>query len=297
MLFGEGKAVVNTVVGIGSAAVGIGTAVVSAGLHPVDTAKHVTEAVLDPIGTATSIGAGAVKIGKAVVADVVDKAESGLDGQGELAGDAILIVFGPSLVAKSAGKVAAVARLARGAAEGEQLAAVAAAAERATGSLEAGIAEGLTAEAAPIAEGVAPIADNVGGALGGTAYSSEKLKSLGEYLGRRGVSLKVGDQFLPPGTSGGFVAKADGTAELILPSNPTQYQVWHELGHYVQWKDLGSDAYRALPRWSPSNPVQDIPEQFVFDLLENSKGRRWDQLTFEEQQHAIEYVLKKGGIR
>ncbi len=41
-----------------------------------------------------------------------------------------------------------------------------------------------------------------------------------------------------------------------------------------------------------------VPEQFVFDMLENY-NRRWYQLNFEEQQHAIDYIQSKlgGGFR
>jgi hypothetical protein len=44
-------------------------------------------------------------------------------------------------------------------------------------------------------------------------------------LKKGGVRLRVGDEFLPPGKGGGFNYN---TGELILKSNPTQYQVWHE---------------------------------------------------------------------
>ena len=65
----------------------------------------------------------------------------------------------------------------------------------------------------------------------------------------------------------------------------------------LQWKNIGPKEYRGLPRWSPGNPIQDVPEQFVFDLLENSKDRRWYRLNFDEQQHAIDYVERRGGLR
>ncbi len=97
------------------------------------------------------------------------------------------------------------------------------------------------------------------------------------------------------GKAGGFLAKENGSAELILRSNPTKYEVWHELGHYRQWSDFGSGAYRGLPRWSRANPIQDIPEQHVFDLLENS--RHWQLLNDAQRQHAVDYIYSRGGIR
>ena len=137
--------------------------------------------------------------------------------------------------------------------------------------------------------------DNVAGRLGGELYDSSRLGKLGSYLERRGVTLKVGDEFLPPGKGGGFLAKADGSAELLLRSDPTKYEVWHELGHFRHWSDVGADTYRGLHRWSRANPIQDIPEQHVFDLLEN--GRHWQLLNDAQRQHATEYIFSRGGIR
>jgi hypothetical protein len=103
--------------------------------------------------------------------------------------------------------------------------------------------------------------------------------------------LKVGDQHLPPGKAGAFRAYPDGSADLILRSNPNHYDVWHELGHYIHWKKIGHEAYIKLPR-APQN----VPEQFVFDFLENHK-QLWNRLTWEQQRHAVDYVIREGGIR
>lgn len=85
---------------------------------------------------------------------------------------------------------------------------------------------------------------------------------------------------------------------MLLRSDPTEYEVWHELGHYIQWRKLGADEYLKLVRHTIDDPVQDVPEQFVFDFLENSKDRRWYRLTEAEREHAIWYIQeKKGGIR
>lgn len=42
--------------------------------------------------------------------------------------------------------------------------------------------------------------------LGGQTYGAEKLAKLGVYLERRGIDLKIGDEFLPPRKAGGFSA-------------------------------------------------------------------------------------------
>ena len=127
------------------------------------------------------------------------------------------------------------------------------------------------------------------GRLGGQIYSPEKLAQLEQYLARRGVTLKVGDEFLKQGKAGGFAR--DGS-ELILRNNPTQYEVWHELAHFTQYRKIGPEAYLTLPRSLTYN----APEQFVFDLLENSP-RRWNALNLQERQHAIDYIERIGGFR
>lgn len=132
--------------------------------------------------------------------------------------------------------------------------------------------------------------------LNGTLYDSKKLKQLESYLSKRGIELKVGDEFLPPGKAGGFDAV---TGRLYLKSNPTQYEVWHELSHYIQYQQLGKEAYLNLPRTAGIEMdlnVFNAPEQFVYDMLSNSP-RRWGLLSFEEQMHANWYITNYGGIR
>jgi len=68
--------------------------------------------------------------------------------------------------------------------------------------------------------------------------------------------------------------------------------VWHELSHYIHFKHIGKEAYMALSRSAKYNAA----EQFVFDMLENSP-KRWNALTYEEQQHAIDYIENNGGFR
>jgi RHS repeat-associated protein len=123
------------------------------------------------------------------------------------------------------------------------------------------------------------------GRLGGELFPKARLKVLERYLSRHGVALKVGDKFVRPGYAGAFDSVGK---QLLLKSNPTTYEVLHELSHYIQYKKLGPSAYQALSRVER--------EQFVFDMLQNSAAR-WAKLTYEQQQHAIEYILQVGGIR
>jgi hypothetical protein len=126
------------------------------------------------------------------------------------------------------------------------------------------------------------------GRLGGELYDTNKLSQLNGYLNRRGVELRVGDDYLPLGKGGGFDAEQ---GILYLRDNPTNYEVWHELSHFRQYQNIGKDAYLNLPRGEFN-----APEQFVFDMLENSP-KRWNALNFEERQHAIWYIYSKGGFR
>jgi hypothetical protein len=50
---------------------------------------------------------------------------------------------------------------------------------------------------------------------------AERLGRLERYLGRRGVTLKVGSASLEPGKAGAFRAAPDGTAHLLLKVEPT----------------------------------------------------------------------------
>ncbi|MBR7784082.1 zincin-like metallopeptidase toxin domain-containing protein [Undibacterium luofuense] len=122
------------------------------------------------------------------------------------------------------------------------------------------------------------------GRLGGKLYGTEKLTSLGSYLEKCGISLKVGDEYLPPGYAGGFSA---GEKSLVLRSEPTNYEVWHELTYYQQYRSLGEEAYTAQTRL--------LKEQHVFDKLE-SMPKRWESLTPEQIGHARWYIDKVGGL-
>jgi hypothetical protein len=122
--------------------------------------------------------------------------------------------------------------------------------------------------------------------LGGKLYNPAKLESLGKYLDKRGFKLRLdGNDVLPPNVAAGF----DGVEkEIIFRRNATEFEVWHELSHLRQYQQLGPDAYNTLTM------VQ--KEQFVFDLLENSK-KRWFGMSERERLEAIDYILRIGGIR
>ena len=124
------------------------------------------------------------------------------------------------------------------------------------------------------------------GRLGGELYNAQKLQKLGGYLKKKGFKLRVdGDDIFPSHVAGGF----DGPArEIILRSNPTKMEVWHELSHFRQFQKLGPEAYIQQSRT--------MKEQFVFDLLENSP-RRWGSFTPEQRSSAVDYIYSVGGIR
>ncbi len=122
--------------------------------------------------------------------------------------------------------------------------------------------------------------------LGGKLYNPAKLDTLSSYLNKRGFKLRLdGDDVLPPNVAAGF----DGVKkEIILRRNATELEVFHELSHLRQYQQIGPDAYNALSRIEK--------EQFVFDLLENSK-KRWYGFSEAERLSAIDYILRIGGIR
>ncbi len=129
------------------------------------------------------------------------------------------------------------------------------------------------------------------GRVSGKLYGQSRLATLQSYLDKRGVDLMVGDEFLEKGQAAGFKIFTPGSGirpQLLLGSSPTEYEVTHELAHYVHYSKIGPEAYWELPRatrW-------DVPEQAVFDMLEHPA--RWQRLNPEEQAHAIRYINGKG---
>jgi hypothetical protein len=136
--------------------------------------------------------------------------------------------------------------------------------------------------------------ENIGVRLqetGGQQYGARRLETLRRYLAKRGVTLEVGSSELAAGAAGEFRASANGIARLLLKANPTKELVWHELSHFVQWKNIGPDAYRALPRVFGNN----VPEQFVFNTLDTPG--RWGRLSLGYREHMVKYITENwGGI-
>lgn len=117
-------------------------------------------------------------------------------------------------------------------------------------------------------------------ATGGLPYGERRLALLEKYLARRGVTLVLD----PNAIGGSFSTLENGTAILRLPVNLPAEIVWHELGHFILWRRFGTEAYRRLPRVYGNN----VPEQFVFDLLQCPD--RWDRLTPEYRLRMVDYI-------
>lgn len=118
-----------------------------------------------------------------------------------------------------------------------------------------------------------------GPAFGGALYPPEKLQRLVGYLERRNVSVF--------GTDGnpGFMARADGTGQMLLPENPTVLQVKHELSHYLDFRNMGFEAYRDMGRVGR--------ETSVLDRLQ--ANRSWSTYTDAERQFSVDYVNRLKG--
>lgn len=124
--------------------------------------------------------------------------------------------------------------------------------------------------------------DNLIGRRGGQLYGRERLDQLQAYLGRRGVDLKIG-------RANSFqVFEGAKRPVLTLRRNPTEYEVWHELSHYLHYRKVGASAYQSLTRRVGMN----IPESEVFRTL----APRWNRLNPSEQRHAIEYLRDDWGM-
>ena len=126
--------------------------------------------------------------------------------------------------------------------------------------------------------------------VGGLLYGTERLGNLGRYLSRRSVTLVLDADIELAGNAGAFIAHRNGTARLLLRTDPTAELVWHELSHFVQWRRVGPEAYMRFPRMSGNH----VPEQFVFDLLQ--RPIRWDRLSPGYRLHMVDYIERLGGI-
>ncbi len=118
---------------------------------------------------------------------------------------------------------------------------------------------------------------------GDAMYGAERLAKLGRYLERRGFSLRLDDARLPAEKGGGFIAKS---REILLRSDASKSQVWHELSHYLDFKRLGPNAYGRL-----SYPLG--REQNVYDLLRRS--RHWDMMSLWDRALLETRIERLGG--
>lgn len=120
--------------------------------------------------------------------------------------------------------------------------------------------------------------------LGGQLYGADRLAKLTAYMKKRGFTVVLDHESVVAGPRFGVF---DAEKKLLyLRSTATEYHVWHELCHYLQYEELGFEVYSKLSKVAK--------EQFVFDFLINHK--RWGMLSAEERESAIWYILKVGGI-
>jgi hypothetical protein len=127
--------------------------------------------------------------------------------------------------------------------------------------------------------------DSIKGKLNGEIYGQKRLNSLEKYLNRRGAELRIDDPKLPSRMRGAYNGRDN---VMYLRSDATEYEVWHELSHYLHCKKIGKKEYMRLKR--PTGP-----EQYVYDQLRGS-DRRWKLLTPNERDHAMWYVEASGGV-
>jgi hypothetical protein len=89
------------------------------------------------------------------------------------------------------------------------------------------------------------------------------------------------------GTEGnpGFLARADGTGQMLLPARPTNLQVKHELSHYLDFRNMGYEAYRDMGRAAREASV----------LKRLQANRSWPTYNEAERQFSIDYVNRLKG--
>jgi Metallopeptidase toxin 4 len=96
---------------------------------------------------------------------------------------------------------------------------------------------------------------------GDSLYGEARLEKLRKYFDRRKLKLRIDDPRLPADKGAGFIA---GSKEILVRSNATKSQVWHELAHYLDYQRLGRPAYMNLPY-----PIG--REQAAYNFLRNSR--------------------------
>ena len=124
------------------------------------------------------------------------------------------------------------------------------------------------------------------GRRGGRIVSDAVLMRLERSLLRDKVVIsRNADPFLRGRAATGiFRVYKDGSAAIFLRSDPTHYEVMHELMHYRHFKDVGPGPFSKEPLLGR--------EQYVYDAL---RRHYWRSLNPMEQQHAITYIRSLGG--
>jgi hypothetical protein len=115
----------------------------------------------------------------------------------------------------------------------------------------------------------------------GQILSNETLDRVEKILAKKDVKLvRNADAFLNTrGAGATFEANRTGESKLYLRSDPTKYELFHELKHYGDFKLLGFDEYLKLGRLGR--------EESVFEYMQR---QTW--LTKEEVAHAEAYIKK-----
>ncbi len=139
------------------------------------------------------------------------------------------------------------------------------------------------------------------GAGGHQIFDSRALDKLRAYLDKREVDLKIGSEAAEwfaknPKAIGGFEVPVAGSPTMYLPANPTRYEVWHEMSHYIEYRNIGRAEYmRGIDPFRRA-----AREGFVWRQLHGPKpgmpghGRRWGMLNQDEQGNALDYAAGCG---
>lgn len=84
--------------------------------------------------------------------------------------------------------------------------------------------------------------------------------------------------------TGIFRVYRDDSAAIFRCSDPTHYEVMHELMHYRHFIAMGASALRQFALVDR--------EQYVYDAL---RSKYWRTLNPAERRHAIDYIRRLGG--
>ena len=149
------------------------------------------------------------------------------------------------------------------------------------------LANGELGQASPVAR------------IPGKPFGTEKLEQLKTYLSTFKVNIEFDETFLNnKGWNGAFRYRDNGTATIFLRNDPSEYEVWHELGHAFDWIDAvteyGPSSAFKLTLGIDETAARLASEQSAYQFLRNST--LWNQLSVLEQNHTILYIKSFGGI-